>query len=121
LKSFGSLEVSLVLHNDNEQIETNLGKPEGSTIGLKTTWKFTTPPQDFISITYTPKVGRLAQVLIFLSPFTLSLVIFSMLILLHVRFVRRALIKNPNRVPWTYPWGIFIVPALYFFWLPVLL
>lgn len=113
-KSFGTLEVKLVLQNSDEQVETNLGKPEGNTGGLITTWKFTNLPQNYISITYTPKVSLLAQVLIFLSPFTLSLVIFSVLVFLHVRFIRMALVKKSNKMRRIYTLGIFIVPAMYF-------
>lgn len=88
-KSFGTLTVNLEQEGTVRPIITNVGPPVEGIIKAKNSWKFTQLPAEYLEFTYTPKINTLAQTLIGIQPFGLSIIIGVLLFLLHLYFVLR--------------------------------
>ncbi len=101
-KSFGKLKVTVEQAGIVRPISTNIGAPIEQTILAKNTWMFTRLPGEYLEFTYTPTTGKLAQVLIAIKPFGLSIITAVLLFVLHlwlvIRYRKRQLHKKYSYV-----------------------
>ncbi|MFA5011824.1 MAG: hypothetical protein WC644_07680 [Ignavibacteria bacterium] len=112
-KSFGKLEVSVNANELGEDIKTNLGQPSLGKLDSVAVWKFEKLPADLFEITFTPKVSSFANLLLKLEPFGLSLIIGSLLLIIHLLLMWRYRKINPSkRFSWVMLVGNLVVPAI---------
>lgn len=111
-KSFGSLEISVNANGFGEDIKTNLGKPSVGRLDSVAVWKFDKLPADVFEITYSPKVSSLANILLAMEPFGLSVVLGFILLIIHFLTVWKYRIDNPSKkFSWVMLVGSLAVPA----------
>jgi len=105
-KSFGPIEVSMVLDDHLEFKSSNLGdeKVENNTIK----WTITPQNREDIKITISEKASFISKVLLFLDPFGISLIGLIAMFLIHLKLMRKFDKK------YILVLGIILVPILYY-------
>lgn len=112
-KSFGELEITLDASKVSQTLNTNLGPPTSGDINQVARWSFDDLPVEVVHIQFVPKMPRLAQILLAITPFGMTLLLAIPLILLHYLSVRKHRMQRPDlRFSWVLNIGSMIVPLL---------
>lgn len=96
-KSFGTLEITVDAVSCKSSINTNLGKPTNGKLDSIAFWKFDTLPADFIIVSHIPKISQLAELLIAIDPFGLTILFAIILIVLHFFSIKKYRKNNPSK------------------------
>lgn len=96
-KSFGTLKIVVEQDSSTRQLSTNIGQPIEKTFQAMNSWTFSKLPGEYLEISYTPKANNLANTLITIQPFGLSLITGIILLSLHLILVIRYRKKNINK------------------------
>lgn len=96
-KSFGTLEVIVEQEGEIKQIVSNLGKPNEQNIQAKNTWSFNKLPAEYLNFSYVPKVNFVANILILIQPFGLTIIVGILTLFLHFQLIKAYRKKKPNK------------------------
>lgn len=88
-KSFGTLHIEVEHPEPYDHFTTNLGNPEGNTIGPVNKWTFDRLPDSYFELTYQGKLSNFAAFLIKVQPIGITLIIAGFLLLLHLSLLYR--------------------------------
>ncbi len=105
-KSFGPIEVSMVLDDHLEFKSSNLGDEKVQNNTIK--WTITPQNREDIKITISEKASFISKVLMFLDPFGISLIGLIAMFLINLKLMRKFDKKYIMVV------GIILVPILYY-------
>lgn len=105
-KSFGPIDVTLILNNQTEFKESNLGKEKDSGNILK--WTITPQNRDNIEITVSEKISFISKVLVAIGPFGISAIALVAMFFVHLKLIK----KNPKILVLIL--GIILVPILFY-------
>ncbi|CAN5535878.1 hypothetical protein BH10BAC4_BH10BAC4_16130 [soil metagenome] len=111
-RSFGSLEIILNGNAFNGFPSTNIGKP---TIAKpdSTVWNFSKLPADYLIITHTPPISKLATKMIALGPEGVTAILALLIALLHFFGIKKYRKQEPTkRYSWVVIAGSIIIPLL---------
>ncbi len=96
-KSFGTLEVILEQEEEMKQIRANIGKPNEQKIQAKNTWSFDKLPAEYLIFSYVPKVNFLANILIFIQPLGLTIILALFIFSFHILLIKVYRKKKPSK------------------------
>lgn len=105
-KSFGQIEVNLILDDGVEFKDSNLGseKKEGNIYQ----WKISPQNHENIAITVSEKTSFISKILLLLDPFGIALIALVGMFLIHLKLIKRSSKKYILVV------GIILVPILFY-------
>ena len=96
-KSFGTLNIIVEQDSIVRQLSTNIGQPIEKTFQAKSSWTFTKLPDEYLEFSFSQKPNKLANALIAIDPFGLSIIVGIILFALHLFFVRRYRLQFVNK------------------------
>lgn len=105
-KSFGSIEVNLILDHHLEFKKSNLGKETFENNTVK--WTITPQNRENIAITISEKTSFISKVLLFLDPFGISVISLVIMFIIHLRLMK----KYPKK--YVLILGIILIPILFY-------
>ncbi|UUV20477.1 hypothetical protein [Paenimyroides aestuarii] len=105
-KSFGDIEVNLILDENLEFIKSNLGAEKTENKILH--WNISPKNHENIAISITEKTSFLSKILLFLQPLGISILALIGMLFLHFKWMK----FNPTRN--TLFFGLIIFPILFF-------
>lgn len=112
-KSFGKLEITLDASQVPQSLSTNLGPPTIGDLKTEAKWSFDDLPVEVIHVRMEPPMPRLAQILLAITPFGMTLFLAIPLVLLHYFAVRKHRLRRPDlRFSWVLNIGSMVVPLL---------
>lgn len=109
-KSFGPLEVVIEVPAGEGMVRCTLKDPTEGSLPGRAVWRFAELPADHLAITFTPKVGPTARLLMGLSPFGIALGAGALLLLLHIRWMHRFRVNGHTGRSWPLVVGALLAP-----------
>jgi hypothetical protein len=88
-KSFGTLNIQVEQEGEVKELSTNLGRPVEQQFDTINNWMFTKLPAEYFEFSYSPDISMLAQMLIFITPLGMAVIIGILLFTWHLMLVRR--------------------------------
>lgn len=105
-KSFGPIEVNLILDNQVDFKESNLGQEKESNQILK--WTITPQNRDKIEIKLSEKTSFISEVLLTLDPFGIAILSLVVMFFVHLKLMKK------NSKTYVLVLGIILVPILFY-------
>ena len=96
-RSFGELEIVVQNKKSYYNIETDLGAPTSGSLSSEARWHCKEIPKDKFSVICTPDVNFLADILIFIGPFWLTVLASLPMFIFHWKLVKKYRIQFPER------------------------
>lgn len=117
-KSFGILQVDVDAKELHKKITTNLGLPAGGNKEGISRWEFNDIPSNTIEIKYSPEVGTIADLSIFLEPIGFALIFGIILMITHWYLIKKNRRTSQAKYSAIAILGGLSIPILFFtFWM----
>lgn len=110
-KSFGTLSITINNSQSGLPLRTTLGPPASGNLDKVAYWKFDSLPVDEFEVFFAPSIPKVAQLLIFITPTGIMLIVFALLAVAHfvaIRYYHK--IKASVKISWIVIVGSIIIP-----------
>ena len=112
-KSFGGLEIEVRNPGFEKKLHSNLGAPAEGNLDSVAAWRFESIPQNVFQISYTPKIGGMASILIKIGPFWMAVAASLLLLILNVLLIKWYRTKLQSKYSPAVIIGSILVPFLF--------